>query len=328
MTTLSVSGLNVWFTTEDGPLHALKDVTFEVPERRIVGIVGESGCGKSTLINAILGLLADNGEVRGGEILFEGNHDLTKLSSREMRDLRGPRISTVFQDPMGALNPVLSVGQQMINIQYRSGQTKAEKAARAVEMLKLVRIPDADSALARYPHQFSGGMKQRIAIAMALMMEPALLIADEPTTALDATLEVTTIELLKDLQEKIGCSVMFISHHLGVIAELCDDVVVMYAGEVVERGTTRDVFADPRHPYTRRLLECDPARQTERTRVLPTIPGEIPDLRKRPSGCVFAPRCLERHDGCDSAQAEEVVGRDHAARCNLARKGAMEGAGA
>ena len=277
MTTLNVSGLNVWFSTEDGPLHALKDVTFDIPERRIVGIVGESGCGKSTLINAILGLLADNGEIRGGEIRFEGKHDLARLTPREMRDLRGPRISTVFQDPMGALNPVLSVGQQMINIQYRSGQSKAEKAARAVDMLKLVRIPDAGSALERFPHEFSGGMKQRIAIAMALMMEPALLIADEPTTALDATLEVTTIELLKDLQEQIGCSVMFISHHLGVIAELCDDVVVMYAGEVVERGTTRDVFQDPRHPYTRRLLECDPARQSERTRVLPTIPGEIPD---------------------------------------------------
>ena len=318
MATLSISGLHVWFSTEAGPLHALKDVSFDVPERRIVGIVGESGCGKSTLINAILGLLADNGEVRGGSIRFEGEHELTTLPLRAMRDLRGPRISTVFQDPMGALNPVLSVGQQMVNIQYRSGQSKAEKAARAIEMLKLVRIPDADSALARYPHQFSGGMKQRIAIAMALMMEPALLIADEPTTALDATLEVTTIELLKDLQEKIGCSVLFISHHLGVIAELCDDVVVMYAGEVVERGTTRDVFRDPRHPYTRRLLDCDPARQSERTRVLPTIPGEIPDLRQRPQGCVFAGRCLDRHDGCGSPQAEIDLGAGHFARCNLA----------
>ncbi|MFC3616594.1 ABC transporter ATP-binding protein [Lutimaribacter marinistellae] len=325
MSTLSISGLNVFFSTEDGPLHALKEVGFEVPERRIVGIVGESGCGKSTLINAILGLLADNGEIRSGQILFEGSQDLTRLSPRQMQDLRGPRIATVFQDPMGALNPVLSVGQQMINIQYRSDQSKAEKAARAIEMLKLVRIPDAESALARYPHQFSGGMKQRIAIAMALMMEPALLIADEPTTALDATLEVTTIELLKDLQEKIGCSVMFISHHLGVIAELCDDVVVMYAGEVVERGTVRDVFQNPGHPYTRRLLDCDPARQSQRTRILPTIPGEIPDLRARPSGCVFAARCLDRHEGCDRPQVERMLGRDHAARCNLVQ--AAEGTG-
>ena len=326
MNTLSMSGLNVFFSTEDGPLHALKDVAFDVPERRIVGIVGESGCGKSTLINAILGLLADNGEIRSGQILFQGEQDLTRLSAADMRALRGPSISTVFQDPMGALNPVLSVGQQMINIQYRSKLTKAEKAARAVGMLKLVRIPDAENALARYPHQFSGGMKQRIAIAMALMMEPALLIADEPTTALDATLEVTTIELLKDLQEKIGCSVMFISHHLGVIAELCDDVVVMYAGEVVERGTVRDVFRTPAHPYTRRLLECDPARQSERTRVLPTIPGEIPDLRDRPVGCVFAARCLTRHAGCEVPQQEVALGEGHAALCNLAGVPQPEGA--
>lgn len=318
MSTLSISGLNVTFTTEDGPLHALKDVAFEVPDRKTVGIVGESGCGKSTLINAILGLLADNGDVTGGQIMFEGQQDLTRLSPRAMQDLRGPRIATVFQDPMGALNPVLSVGRQMINIQYRSNRPKSEKAARAVEMLKLVRIPDAENALARYPHQFSGGMKQRIAIAMALMMEPALLIADEPTTALDATLEVTTIELLKELQAKIGCSIMFISHHLGVIAELCDDVVVMYAGEVVERGSVRDVFHGPAHPYTRRLLECDPARQGTRTRVLPTIPGEIPDLRARPQGCVFAARCLERRDICDQPQSERGVSPGHAARCNLA----------
>ena len=320
MSAFRISGLNVTFSTEDGPLHALKDVSFDVPERSIVGIVGESGCGKSTLINAILGLLADNGEITSGEILFQEGMDLTRLSPQEMRDLRGPVISTVFQDPMGALNPVLSVGWQLINIQYRSALSKAEKAARAIEMLKLVRIPDAETALSRYPHQFSGGMKQRIAIAMALMMEPALLIADEPTTALDATLEVTTIELLKDLQEKIGCAVMFISHHLGVVAELCDEVVVMYAGEVVERGSVRDVFRHPAHPYTRRLLECDPARQSERTRILPTIPGEIPDLRARPAGCVFAARCTLRHDGCAVAQVELDLGDGHAARCNLAHQ--------
>ncbi len=318
MTTLAISGLNVWFSTEDGPLHALKDVEFDVPERSIVGIVGESGCGKSTLINAILGLLADNGSIEGGSIQFEGAQDLVILGPKEMQDLRGPRISTVFQDPMGALNPVLTVGRQMVNIQYRDGGSTAEKRARAEEMLSLVRIPDAKAALDRYPHQFSGGMKQRIAIAMALMMKPALLIADEPTTALDATLEVATIELLKDLQEEIGCSVLFISHHLGVIAELCDEVVVMYAGEVVERGSVRQIFNDPRHPYTVRLLECDPARQTSRSRNLPTIPGEIPDLRQRPAGCVFAPRCHRVHAGCDQAQSLVEIGEGHAARCNLA----------
>lgn len=318
MTVLSVKDLNVSFSTEDGRLHALKNVSFDVPARRIVGIVGESGCGKSTLINSVLGLLAKNGTIDGGSILFEGQSELTSLGPAEMRALRGLRISTVFQDPMGALNPVISVGQQMVNIQYRSSLSKAEKHARAVGALKQVRIPDAEAALARYPHQFSGGMKQRIAIAMALMMEPALLIADEPTTALDATLEVATIELLKELQEKVGCSVLFISHHLGVIAELCDDVVVMYAGEVVERGTTRQVFNDPRHPYTARLLECDPARQSGRTRHLPTIPGEIPDLRARPPGCIFAPRCTRRADRCAAAPPDLRVAEGHFARCFFA----------
>ncbi|WP_171229329.1 ABC transporter ATP-binding protein [Ruegeria sp. HKCCA4008] len=318
MTTLRIENLNVSFSTESGPLHALKNVSFDVPENRIVGIVGESGCGKSTLINAILGLLADNGSIDSGSILFDGQNELTTLPPSRMRDLRGPRIATVFQDPMGALNPVISVGKQMLNIQYRSPLSKDEKLSRAVEMLELVRIPDARAALARYPHQFSGGMKQRIAIAMALMMEPALLIADEPTTALDATLEVTTIELLKDLQQKIGCSVMFISHHLGVIAELCDDVVVMYAGEVVERGTVRQIFQDPRHPYTARLLECDPARQSERTRHLPTIPGEIPDLRARPAGCIFANRCDRVSDACSAPPPDKDIGEGHVARCFVA----------
>ena len=317
MTILAIKDLNVTFSTEGGQLHALKNVSFDVPERRIVGVVGESGCGKSTLINAILGLLADNGSIDAGSITFEGE-DLTRLGPARMQELRGQRISTVFQDPMGALNPVLSVGRQMRNIQYRSGRSRNEKDARSEAMLRQVRIPDAQAALARYPHEFSGGMRQRVAIAMALMMKPALLIADEPTTALDATLEVATIELLRELQQDIACSVLFISHHLGVIAELCDDVVVMYAGEVVERGTTRQVFHTPRHPYARRLLECDPARQSGRTRHLPTIPGEIPDLRQRPPGCVFATRCDQRVDACDKVPPDVAVETGHVARCVLA----------
>ncbi|MEM0948048.1 MAG: ABC transporter ATP-binding protein [Pseudomonadota bacterium] len=273
MTVLSIKDLNVSFATEAGDFHALKNVAFDIPEKTIVGIVGESGCGKSTLINSILGLLADNGRIDTGSIEFEGQ-ELTKLDKATMRDLRGPRISAVFQDPMGALNPVLSVGEQMRNVQYRDAAPNSKKDARSVEMLESVRIPDAQHALSRYPHEFSGGMKQRIAIAMALMMRPGLLIADEPTTALDATLEVVMLELLKDLQQQVGCSILFISHHLGVIAELCDEVAVMYAGQVVERGTTAQVFAKPSHDYTRRLLECDPANQRERTRRLPTMSDE------------------------------------------------------
>ena len=314
MSVLSIQNLDVTFATEDGDLTALHNVSFDIPERLIVGLVGESGCGKSTLINAILGLLADNGQISKGEILFEGT-DLTQLGSGDMQALRGPRIATVFQDPMGALNPVISVGKQMVNIQYRMDYSRQEKQENAVQMLRKVRIPDPESALNRYPHEFSGGMKQRIAIAMALMMEPALLIADEPTTALDATLEVATIELLKDLQEQIGCSVLFISHHLGVIAELCDEVVVMYAGEVVERGDTRTIFHMPKHPYTERLLDCDPASQSQRVRHLPTIPGEIPDLRHRPDGCIFADRCHCRESVCNTAPPQ-VIRENHMVRCH------------
>ncbi len=204
MTILAIDDLNVTFSTEGGQLHALKNVSFDVPEKRIVGVVGEWGCGKSTLINAILGLLADNGSVDAGNIVFEGE-DLTRLGPARMQELRGQRISTVFQDSMGALNPVLSVGRQMRNIQYRSGLSRREKDAQSEAMLRQVRIPDAQAALARYPHEFSGGMQQRVAIAMALMMKPALLIADEPTTALDATLEVATIELLRELQQDVAC---------------------------------------------------------------------------------------------------------------------------
>ena len=315
MNILEINGLNVSFTTEDGDLHALRDVSFSVPEKSIVGVVGESGCGKSTLINSVLGLLAQNGQIDAGEVLFKGQ-DLLKLSHEQMQDIRGINIATVFQDPMGALNPVISVGKQMEHIQYRSSQTKSEKKQKAIEMLRRVRIPDPVAAYARYPHEFSGGMKQRIAIAMALMMEPDLLIADEPTTALDATLEVATIELLKDLQEQIGCSVLFISHHLGVIAELCDDVVVMYAGEVVECGTTRQIFNTPLHPYTSKLLACDPARQdTDDQGAMPTIPGEIPDLRLHHQGCIFASRCHLREDICTQTPPDIARG-NHIARCH------------
>jgi oligopeptide/dipeptide ABC transporter ATP-binding protein len=315
---LEISGLNVEFATERGRVRALRDIDLTVPRGSIVGVVGESGCGKSTMINSIIGLLAHNAAVTSGSILFEGT-DLLLKSERELRDIRGTRISMVFQDPMTALNPVLSIGTQMIDIQYRDPLGKAQKKQRSIEMLNRVGIPDPESRLSNYPHQFSGGMRQRIAIAMALQAEPALLIADEPTTALDATLEVQIIHRLKDLQHSMGCSILFISHHLGVIAELCDYVVVMYGGEVIERGTVRDIFHRPSHPYTFKLLECDPARIAETTRSLPTIPGDIPDLAELPQGCIFSDRCNRCIEVCRTEEPTSIQFADHHwARCHLA----------
>ena len=315
---LEISELSVEFSTERGRLEALRDVDLTIPRGAIVGVVGESGCGKSTMINSIIGLLAHNAAVTSGNIVFEGS-DLLQKSERELRDIRGNRISMVFQDPMTTLNPVLSIGTQMIDIQYRDPVNAEQKKARSIEMLKRVGIPDPESRLDNYPHQFSGGMRQRIAIAMALQAEPALLIADEPTTALDATLEVQIIHRLRDLQHSMGCSILFISHHLGVIAELCDAVIVMYGGEVVERGSVRDIFHRPSHPYTEKLLECDPARIAETTRSLPTIPGEIPDLANLPRGCIFADRCDKSVDLCrDQNPPDREIEVNHWARCHLA----------
>jgi ABC-type dipeptide/oligopeptide/nickel transport system ATPase component len=256
---LDIRDLSVSYHTDRGLLRALRNINIRIHPGRIIGIVGESGCGKSTLISAIIKLLAPNAQIEGGSILFRCN-DLLRLEPEAMRALRGVEISMVFQDPMTSLNPVLTIGRQMTDIQYRDNLSKAEKLARATSLLERVGLTDPAEQLSRYPHHLSGGMRQRVAIAMALMTEPALLIADEPTTALDATLEVQIIHRLQQLQRDFGCAILFISHHLGVIAELCDEVVVMYAGEVVESGTTRDVFLKPRHPYTRKLLECDPAR--------------------------------------------------------------------
>ena len=316
--TLVIEGLGVEYASAAGPLRALRDVTLEVAAGEIVGLVGESGCGKSTLIQAIFRLLSPNARVTAGRLALEGV-DLLGLDARAMRKLRGDRMSVVFQDPMSALNPVLSIGRQMVDIQYRRRESRSDKRRRAVAMLKRVRIADPESRFDRYPHEFSGGMRQRIAIAMALMMEPALLIADEPTTALDATLEVATIELLKGLQQEIGCAILFVSHHLGVIAELCDRVNVMYAGEVVESGRIRPVFQHPQHPYTQRLLACDPARVRERTRHLCTIPGELPDLVNLPPGCVFADRCPSVFEPCRKAPPPLLpTAEAYVVRCYLA----------
>lgn len=313
-TLLEIDRLSVDYETGRGDLKALRNITFNVNKGEIVGIVGESGCGKSTLISSILRLTAPNTRFRQGEVRFKGQ-DLLKASERQMRDLRGADISIVFQDPMQTHNPVLTIGQQMLDIQHRSKQSKADKLTHAAKMLGAVGIPDPEARLKQYPHEFSGGMRQRIAIAMALMSEPDLLIADEPTTALDATLEVQIIERLQELQREFHCAILFISHHLGVIAELCDRVVVMYAGAVVESGDVREIFHNPKHPYTRRLIECDPGHIKERARVLPTIPGEVPDLANLPGGCIFRDRCDQAMARCatDVPPLDQLKEGHHAA---------------
>jgi oligopeptide/dipeptide ABC transporter ATP-binding protein len=312
---LDIRDLSVSYHTKRGPLRALRNINMRIEPGRIIGIVGESGCGKSTLISAIIRLLAPNAQIDGGSIRFR-EHDLLGLDPAAMRALRGDEISMVFQDPMTSLNPVLTIGRQMTDIQHRNGGSKANKRARAARMLERVGIPDASEQLKRYPHHFSGGMRQRVAIAMALMTEPGLLIADEPTTALDATLEVQIINRLRQLQGDFGCAILFISHHLGVIAELCDEVVVMYAGEVVESGTTRDVFLNPIHPYTQKLLECDPARIEEATRNLPVIGGTLPDLVELPEGCVFTSRCDRSIPICRRDRPTFSAG-NHCAACHV-----------
>ena len=312
---LDIQGLSINYQTELGPLQALRDVNLVVPEGKIIGIVGESGCGKSTLISAIIRLLAPNAQIGQGSVDFKGK-DLLNLSPEQMRSLRGDEISMIFQDPMTSLNPVLTIGRQMSDVQHRDSSSRTEKKARSVMMLERVGISDPETQLQRYPHHLSGGMRQRVAIAMALMAEPALLIADEPTTALDATLEVQIIHRLKDLQREFGCSILFISHHLGVIAELCDEVVVMYAGEVVESGSLRDVFVNPKHPYTQKLLECDPARIAQPTRELPVIDGSLPNLVELPGGCIFRGRCASAVTRC-GAERPLLAGGHHLAACHL-----------
>ncbi|MCA1794772.1 MAG: ABC transporter ATP-binding protein [Desulfobacteraceae bacterium] len=313
---LDIRNLSVSYATPRGTVQALRRINLKVPRAKVVGLVGESGCGKSTLISAVIRLMAENALVAAGEIRFLGQ-DMQYLSPPELRGIRGRDMSMVFQDPMTALNPVFTIGRQMVDIQYRDGVSKKAKAKRAADMLSLVGIPDAVSRLDNYPHHFSGGMCQRITIAMALLVQPKLLIADEPTTALDATLEVQIIRLLKELQADFQCAILFISHHLNVIAELCDFVGVMYAGELVEKGSVRDIFQRPAHPYTRALLECDPSVIEERTRFLPTIPGEIPSLIDLPEGCIFHDRCPKAEQVCTKTRPPEVsITEHHTALCH------------
>jgi oligopeptide/dipeptide ABC transporter ATP-binding protein len=314
---VEVRGLSIEFRTPAGSVHALRNIDFDIPRGSVVGLVGESGSGKSTLALAIMGLMPGNAVLKTGSIRFS-DIDLRSLKPAALRALRGHRISMVFQDPMTSLNPVRSIGDQMTDIQYRRRAPMAEKRRKAADMLRKVGIPDPERQLDRYPHAFSGGMRQRIVIAMAILERPELLIADEPTTALDVTMEAQIVQLLQQVRGEVNGSILFISHNLGLIAELCDYVIVLYAGEVVEQGSVRDIFHRARHPYTQALLECDPARIGEVRRDLPTITGEVPNLLRAPAGCVFTPRCPNAFDRSPVEHPDDyTIGPGHVARCHL-----------
>jgi peptide/nickel transport system ATP-binding protein len=316
---LEVTGLRVTYHTHMGPLQALYDVDFFVKPGEIVGIVGESGCGKSTIASALLRLLPPNGEITGGKLIFMGQDQL-KLDSEQLRKMRGKDMAMIFQDPMTSLNPVFTVGSQIMDVQksHLSGKTAGRKALRrrAIEMLARVGIPDAAERIDHYPHQFSGGMRQRIMIAMALMSEPALLIADEPTSALDVTLEAQILELIKELRDSYGTAVLFISHDLGVIAQLCDRVIIMYAGSVVEHGDVHSIYANPRHPYTKMLLDAIPSHKHRGER-LAMIPGRVPSLSALPPGCKFADRCPCQQQVCKQQEPRYLASNGRHIRCHI-----------
>ncbi|MDF2694883.1 MAG: Oligopeptide transport system permease protein OppB, partial [Labilithrix sp.] len=327
---LRVRDLVTSFRTDQGVLRAVDEVSFEVPEGGTLGIVGESGCGKSVTALSVLRLIPHpQGAIERGAIELRGK-DILRLSEREMQEIRGNKISMIFQEPMTSLNPVYTVGAQIIEaIRLHQKKSRREARERAIEMLRLVGIPSPETNVDAYPHQLSGGMRQRVMIAMALACEPSLLIADEPTTALDVTIQAQILELITKLRDKLGMGVVLITHDLGVVAEVASHVVVMYAGRVVESAPVAELFANPRHPYTRGLLKSLPTFEAppppatadgERPRRarLPTIEGIVPDLMALPPGCRFAGRCPIVIDACRAAEPmlEPAPGDPkHLARC-------------
>ncbi len=294
---MDVKDLAVQFHTQEGTVYAVNGVSYTLNEGETLGIVGESGSGKSVQSLAIMGLIPQPpGEVTSGSVIFRGERDLLKLSREQMRMVRGAEIAMVFQDPMTSLNPVLTIGRQITEaLQLHLGMNTEQARERAAELLAMVGIPMAEQRLNNYPHQFSGGMRQRAMIAMALSCNPQLLIADEPTTALDVTIQAQILELVKRLRDKIGMAIIWISHDLGVVAGLADTVQVMYAGFIVERGPVREIFRDTRHPYTMGLKGALPRIDRSGQR-LTSIEGSPPDMRKKPVGCPFAVRCAYRLD--------------------------------
>ena len=315
-----VKELEIKYHTREGVLTAIRDTSFEVNEGEIVGIVGESGCGKSTVASAVMRLLPPNGEISSGQILFQGR-DLRELDKEAMRAIRGKELAMIFQDPMSSLNPVFSVEGQMIDAlrahqETGEHQSRQQLRSRAVEMLDRVGIADAARQIKEYPHQFSGGMRQRIMIATALMSNPAILIADEPTSALDVTLEAQIVDLIKSLRDELGTAILYITHDLGVVAQLCDRVLVMYAGNIVEAGETLTIFEKPQHPYTRALLRSHPTRSAQAGR-LRTIRGRVPSLKELPTGCKFAPRCDYALAACHTTEPQLVQIGGHRVLCHI-----------
>jgi oligopeptide/dipeptide ABC transporter ATP-binding protein len=314
---LDVRDLAVSFKTEDGTVRAVNGLSFSVEAGTTLGIVGESGSGKSVTSLAIMRLIPQPpGKIDRGRVFFKGE-DLLAKSESEMRKIRGRDIAMIFQDPMTSLNPVLTVGEQIAEAtRLHLGYSKRDALAKAVDMLRLVKIPAAEKRINDYPHQFSGGMRQRVMIAMALSCDPAVLIADEPTTALDVTIQAQIIELMNEMQQRLGSAIVLITHDLGVVAETCKNVLVMYGGNLVEYGSADDIFNRPKMPYTLGLLESLPRLDAAGERLVP-IEGQPPNLLRMPPGCAFAPRCRYKMPICDEPVPLYDFGAGHVARCFL-----------
>ena len=314
---LTVDNLNTRFDTPEGEVCAVNNVSFRVREGETVGIVGESGSGKSQVFMSVMGLLATNGRATGS-VKFR-DQEVLGMPPQKLNRIRGAHMSMIFQDPMTSLNPYLTVSRQMteVLVQHKGmGESDAEK--RSVEMLNLVRIPEAKRRIRMYPHEFSGGMRQRVMIAIALLCQPDMLIADEPTTALDVTVQAQILELMHDLKTELNTAIVLITHDLGVIAGLSDRVLVMYAGNIVERGTVREIFYDPQHPYTEGLLKSMPRLTGTEQTELPSIPGQPPNLQHLPAGCNFRPRCAYAFDRCRVEEpAQRDIGPGRAKACHL-----------
>ena len=313
---LEIRGLNSYFFTEKGVAPAVDGLDLDIPKGKIIGLVGESGCGKSMTAKSIMGLLKYPGRVAGGSIQFE-DQDLTRLSDKELRKICGNDISMIFQEPMTSLNPVLKVGRQVREtlLVHNPAMSKAEAKQRVVEMFQRVGIPEAEKRYDCYPHELSGGLRQRVMIAMAMVCKPKLLIADEPTTALDVTIEAQILRLMKELRDETGMSVLIITHNMGVVAEICDYVYVMYAGKIMEQAETFELFDHTMHPYTKGLLDSIP-RIGQNAERLHTIPGVVPNLLHLPQGCPFSNRCEYATDQCRTEKAQlHPVAPDHQVRC-------------